>query len=166
MATYDATLGTCCVKVYKKSTLLRTHSKIFTDQRPICNVHVRANVCVKSLCVCVFIPRWLQRGPPAGRWGCVHLWGLHTGLWCASSPEREKYLSISIIYFDQLHSYVNVYELLCQNPERDKMNKGEKPRSGYRTNCKSKRVLEKVKLYEPISIAYPQMSTLLQQQLP
>ena len=44
------------------------------------------------------------------------------------------------------------------------MNKGEKPRSGYRTNCKSKRVLEKVKLYEPISIAYPQMSTPLQQQ--
>ena len=41
------------------------------------------------MCVCV-IPRWLQRGPPAGRWGCVHLSGLHTGLWCASSPEKER----------------------------------------------------------------------------
>lgn len=34
------------------------------------------------------IPGWLQRGPPARKSGCVHPSGPHTGLWCASSPER------------------------------------------------------------------------------
>ncbi len=45
------------------------------------------------MCVCVrerwkSIPGWLQRGPPARRSGCVHPSDPHTGLWCASSPER------------------------------------------------------------------------------
>ncbi len=32
-------------------------------------------------------PVSLQRAPPAGRWGCVHLWGPRTGRWRVSGPE-------------------------------------------------------------------------------
>lgn len=37
----------------------------------------------------VSIPERLLTGPPAGKSGCVRPSDLHTGLRCASSPERD-----------------------------------------------------------------------------
>lgn len=35
-------------------------------------------------------PVSLRRAPPAGRWGCVHLWGPRTGQWRVSGPEDTR----------------------------------------------------------------------------
>lgn len=34
-------------------------------------------------------PESLQRAPPTGRWGCVHLWGPRTGQWCVAGPGKK-----------------------------------------------------------------------------